>query len=253
MTTEEKHSPLPWNYLGMNVRDTDFCSRLCFYFHGCLSYPGSGASQSTVEQTACDPEMTWNIWEFASLKHFSTAEFYGSRSGEKLAGCSFYSWEEINPVWIRMNRKKISWGAENNQIQQHFKKTENTCTLECNIIPAAHKEQQRWSNTTHSPLMPTLPNVKAFTLLINKKHKKASERHLPASAIELSTSRAWAMPLAKRVASSLLPKLRPQTWRASRHWWKLGVAWLYLSPLPIGQFITTCGNKGGGITYNQKF
>lgn len=56
------------------------------------------------------------------------------------------------------------------------------------------------------------------------------------------------MPLAKRAASSLLPKFSPHTCRASRHWWKLGVAWLYLSPLPIGQFMTTCGNKGGGFT-----
>lgn len=66
---------------------------------------------------------------------------------------------------------------------------------------------------------------------------------LPASAMELSTSRAWAMPLANRAASSLLPKLSPHTCRASRHWWKLGVAWLYLRPLTIGQFITTWGRK----------
>lgn len=59
-------------------------------------------------------------------------------------------------------------------------------------------------------------------------------RPLPSRA-----SRALAMPLANCVASSLLPKLRPQTWRASRHWWKLGVAWLYLTPRTMAQLMTT--------------
>lgn len=77
--------------------------------------------------------------------------------------------------------------------------------------------------------------------------------HLPASAMELSTSRAWAMPLANRAASSLLPKLSPHTCRASRHWWKLGVAWLYLRPLTIGQFITTCGKMRADVQYKDPF
>lgn len=47
------------------------------------------------------------------------------------------------------------------------------------------------------------------------------------------------MPAANCAASSLLPKLRPQTWRASRHWWKLGVAWLYLIPRTMAQLMTT--------------
>lgn len=77
--------------------------------------------------------------------------------------------------------------------------------------------------------------------------------HLPASAMELRTSRACAMPLANRVASSLLPKLSPHTCRASRHWWKLGVAWLYLRPLTIGQFITTYGSKRTDDQYKGRF
>ena len=67
---------------------------------------------------------------------------------------------------------------------------------------------------------------------------------VPASARELSTSSAWAIPLAKRAASSLLPKLSPHTCRASRHWWKLGVASLYFRPFTIGQLITTLERKG---------
>lgn len=47
------------------------------------------------------------------------------------------------------------------------------------------------------------------------------------------------MAAANCAASSLLPKLRPQTWRASRHWWKLGVAWLYLIPRTMAQLMTT--------------
>lgn len=54
------------------------------------------------------------------------------------------------------------------------------------------------------------------------------------------------MPVANCAASSLLPKLRPQTWRASRHWWKLGVAWLYLRPRMMAQLMTTWQKEKGG-------
>ena len=64
---------------------------------------------------------------------------------------------------------------------------------------------------------------------------------IPGSAMALSISSACIIPFAKSVASSLLPKLSPHTCRLSRHWWKLGVAWLYFSPFTIGQFITTWG------------
>lgn len=65
-----------------------------------------------------------------------------------------------------------------------------------------------------------------------------AEADLPVSW-ELSTSSACIMALANTLASSLLPKFRPQTCRASRHWWKVSVAWLYFSPLGMAQFITT--------------
>lgn len=53
-------------------------------------------------------------------------------------------------------------------------------------------------------------------------------------------SRALAMAAANWVASSLLPKLRPQTWRVLHHLWKVGVAWLYLIPQTMAQLMTTC-------------
>ena len=56
----------------------------------------------------------------------------------------------------------------------------------------------------------------------------------------VSTSRAANIAWAKPSASSLLPKLRPYTCRLSRHWWNVAVAWLYLRPFTIAQFITTC-------------
>lgn len=54
--------------------------------------------------------------------------------------------------------------------------------------------------------------------------------------------------MAKAAASSLVLKLSPQTWRASRHWWKLGVAWLYFSPFTMELLMTTLGGgeKGRG-------
>lgn len=55
------------------------------------------------------------------------------------------------------------------------------------------------------------------------------------------------MAAANCAASSLLPKLRPQTWRASRHWWKLGVAWLYLIPRTMAQLMTTLAGGGGRV------
>lgn len=62
---------------------------------------------------------------------------------------------------------------------------------------------------------------------------------LPVPAGELWSSNACIMQLAKRAASSLLPKLSPHTCLGSRHWWKFGVAWLYFIPLIMGQLITT--------------
>lgn len=52
-------------------------------------------------------------------------------------------------------------------------------------------------------------------------------------------SSACNIPAANCPASSLLLKFSPHTCRASRHWWKLGVAWLYFSPRTKGQLMTT--------------
>jgi len=54
-----------------------------------------------------------------------------------------------------------------------------------------------------------------------------------------SVSNAVYMACAKLSASSLLVKLSPYTWRLSRHWWNVGVAWLYFSDLNIEQLTTT--------------
>lgn len=62
---------------------------------------------------------------------------------------------------------------------------------------------------------------------------------LPEPAGALRASNACIMELAKRAASSLLPKFSPHTCLGSRHWWKFGVAWLYFIPLIMGQLITT--------------
>ena len=62
---------------------------------------------------------------------------------------------------------------------------------------------------------------------------------LPAPPGALRASNACIMELAKRVASSLLPKFSPHTCLGSRHWWKFAVAWLYFIPLTMGQLITT--------------
>ena len=50
--------------------------------------------------------------------------------------------------------------------------------------------------------------------------------------------------MANTSASSLLEKLRPYTCLLSLHWWKVGVAWLYFSPLRMAQLITTCKEQG---------
>ena len=55
----------------------------------------------------------------------------------------------------------------------------------------------------------------------------------------IRASKAVIMAWEKFSASSRLAKLRPYTWRLSRHWWKVGVAWLYFSPFRMAQFITT--------------
>lgn len=56
---------------------------------------------------------------------------------------------------------------------------------------------------------------------------------VPPLSGELRTFRANSMALEKVVASSLLAKFNPYTWRASRHWWKVGVAWLYFRPFTM--------------------
>ena len=55
----------------------------------------------------------------------------------------------------------------------------------------------------------------------------------------IRASKAVIMAWEKFSASSRLAKLRPYTWRLSRHWWKVGVAWLYFNPFRMAQFITT--------------
>ena len=55
----------------------------------------------------------------------------------------------------------------------------------------------------------------------------------------LRKSTAWSMASAKWSASDRPAKLSPKTCRLSRHWWKVGVAWLYFRPLWMGQLITT--------------
>ena len=53
------------------------------------------------------------------------------------------------------------------------------------------------------------------------------------------TSKDLSIAVAKTSASSLLEKLRPYTCLLSRHWWNVGVAWLYLRPFKMAQFMTT--------------
>lgn len=66
---------------------------------------------------------------------------------------------------------------------------------------------------------------------------------LPGPTGALTASKACTMELEKRAASSLFPKFSPHTCLWSRHWWKVGVAWLYFIPLIMGQLIMTYHEK----------
>lgn len=101
------------------------------------------------------------------LKRLTKAAFYWSGIVESLQAVLFIAGRKsilFGSEWTG----EISTSAGNNQIQQHLKKTEHTwyqsCTLWCNIIPAAQKEQKRRSNTHTPPLMPPFTRCEGIYL-----------------------------------------------------------------------------------------